>query len=66
MLELKTAAVCMVAEGAYPPSVVGELYRFLIETEIPHPRPQSQAAVQLWQEATRRATPDRCSKLLNR
>jgi hypothetical protein len=63
-LELKTAAICMINEGGPWPDVIKELYRFLERERISHPRPDSQAAKLMWQEAIQRATPARCDNLL--
>jgi hypothetical protein len=63
-LELKTAAICMINEGGPWPDVIKELYRFLERERISHPKPDSQAAKLMWQQAIQRATPARCDNLL--
>ena len=65
LLELKTAAICLIDRGNPPQEVISSLYDFLKAEGIPHPKPGSQAAIGLWNQALNRANPARCDRILN-
>jgi hypothetical protein len=65
LLELKTAAVCMIQQGTPYQTVIPQLYKFLNEEGIGYPPSNSQAAYRMWQQAINRATIARCNYLIN-
>lgn len=65
-LELKTAAVCFINDGHSWNKVVTTLYSFMDRERISYPNPSSQAAIAMWREAAKQATPAKCDNLLRR
>lgn len=65
-LELKTAAACLMRRGHEPRELINSLYEFMDEEGLRYPSRNSQASTDQWQQALLRATPDRCSRILDR
>lgn len=65
-VELKTAAVCLIHRGQNPREVIDSLYEFMDEEGLRYPSRRSQASINQWQTALNRATPARCSQILDR
>lgn len=64
ILELKTAAICLIDAGVSADEAITKLYRFMNKEGIRYPNPDSPLAIQMWSEATKRATLSTCSQLL--
>lgn len=65
LIELQTATVCFIDKGVAPKVAMGNLYKYLHETDIAHPSPTSDVGKALWQVSINRATPEKCSQILS-
>jgi hypothetical protein len=64
VLELQTAAICLIRRGSDPASTITSLLAFIKQEGISYPKEGSDVERAMWQVALARATPDYCEKLL--
>ena len=65
LIELHTATVCWIKRGYDATTSINDLYRYLNESKIAYPKPETEMARVFWQSALVRATPEKCKQLLN-
>lgn len=65
LLELHTIPICFIKRGHNVPTTVYHFYRYLDESKIAYPQPETEAGRTLWRQAIERATPAKCNQLLD-
>lgn len=65
LLELHTVPVCLIKRGYNLTATLHHFYRYLDESKIAYPEPETEAGRTLWRQAIDRATPFKCNQLLD-